>query len=145
MFTKSKCPSVAHWAFTVAPSCSISLLTSRMRCGLFLTVWTPSGVSVESMMKVGMERLYRTATLHAMLRSPTRALAALAAVAALPAAAQAATLQPIKPCYVSVTKEETEKVVVAGSGFTPHARVDISIDGNVRAAPIAGADGTLGP
>src|SRR5688572_5698028 len=53
MFTKSKCPSVAHWAFTVAPSCSTSLLTSRMRAGLFLTVWTPSGVSVESMMYVG--------------------------------------------------------------------------------------------
>ena len=48
--TKSKRPSVAHCALTVAPSCSISLLTSRMRCGLFLTVWTPSGVSVESMM-----------------------------------------------------------------------------------------------
>ena len=45
---KSKWPSVAHWALTVAPSCSTSLLTSRMRAGLFLTVWTPSGVSVEA-------------------------------------------------------------------------------------------------
>src|SRR5215207_2520829 len=50
---KSKCPSVADWALTVAPSCSTSLLTSRMRAGLFLAVWTPSGVSVESMMYVG--------------------------------------------------------------------------------------------
>src|SRR4051812_20361112 len=58
MFTKSKWPSVAHWALTLAPSCSISLLTSRMRAGLFLTVWTPSGVSVDSMMKVGMQRFY---------------------------------------------------------------------------------------
>src|SRR5919204_627139 len=63
MLTKSKWPSVAHWAFTVAPSCSISRLTSRMRAGLFLTVWTPSGVSVESMMKVGMARFYPIAVL----------------------------------------------------------------------------------
>ena len=52
--TKSKRPSTAHCALTVAPSCSISLLTSRMRCGLFLIVCMPSGVSVESMMYVGM-------------------------------------------------------------------------------------------
>ncbi len=51
---KSNSPSVAHCAFTDAPSCSISLLTSRMRCGLFFTVWTPSGVRRESMMYVGM-------------------------------------------------------------------------------------------
>src|SRR5881227_2523276 len=50
--TKSKCPSVAHCALTVAPSCSISRLTSLMREGLFLMVWTPSGVRVESMMYV---------------------------------------------------------------------------------------------
>ena len=48
--TKSNEPSVAHCALTSAPSCSTSRLTSRMRCGLFLTVWIPSGVSVESMM-----------------------------------------------------------------------------------------------
>jgi uncharacterized protein with GYD domain len=30
-FTKSYWPSTAHWAVTVTPSCSISLLTSRMR------------------------------------------------------------------------------------------------------------------
>jgi hypothetical protein len=50
MLTKSKWPSVAHCAFTVAPSCSTSEFTSRMRAGLFFTVWTPSGVSVDSMM-----------------------------------------------------------------------------------------------
>ena len=33
---KSNCPSVAHCAFTLAPSCSTSLLTSRMRCGIVL-------------------------------------------------------------------------------------------------------------
>src|SRR3954465_8297661 len=51
---KSKRPSVDHCCLTLAPSCSISLLTSRMRDGLFLTVWTPSGVRVVSMMYVGM-------------------------------------------------------------------------------------------
>src|SRR3954451_4617256 len=51
---KSKRPSVDHCCLTEAPSCSISLLTSRMRDGLFLTVWTPSGVRVVSMMYVGM-------------------------------------------------------------------------------------------
>src|SRR4051794_22245960 len=54
MFTKSKRPSVDHCALTLAPSCSTSELTSRMRCGLFFTVWTPSGVRVVSMMYVGM-------------------------------------------------------------------------------------------
>ena len=49
-FTKSKRPSVDHCAFTEAPSCSSSLLTSLMRCGLFLTVCTPSGDRVDSMM-----------------------------------------------------------------------------------------------
>src|SRR5256885_16379074 len=53
MFTKSKRPSVAHCPFTVAPSCSISLFTSRMRDGLFLIVWTPSGVRVLSRTNVG--------------------------------------------------------------------------------------------
>src|SRR4051794_34790756 len=63
---KSKWPSVAHCALTLAPSCSTSLLTSRMRAGLFLTVWTPSGVSVESMMYVG------TAFLPGWLGGPRR-------------------------------------------------------------------------
>ena len=36
--TKSNRPSVDHWALTLAPNCSSSLLTSRMRCGLFLIV-----------------------------------------------------------------------------------------------------------
>src|SRR5436305_14515726 len=53
---KSKRPRVDHCSLTEAPSCSISLLTSRMRDGLFLTVWTTSGVRVVSMMYVGMSR-----------------------------------------------------------------------------------------
>ena len=55
MLTKSKRPSVLHCALTRRrPSCSTSRLTSLMRCGLFLTVCTPSGVSVASMRYVGM-------------------------------------------------------------------------------------------
>src|ERR1700733_11212182 len=50
-------PSVAHWAMTLAPSCSTSRLTSRIRAGLFLIVCTPSGVSVVSMMYVGIYTL----------------------------------------------------------------------------------------
>src|SRR3954470_8077125 len=53
MFTKSYCPSTAHCAVTVAPSCSISLFTSRIRCGLLLRVCTPSGVRVLSITNVG--------------------------------------------------------------------------------------------
>src|SRR2546423_2544387 len=52
-FTKSYWPSTAHWAFTVAPSCSTSWLTSRMRAGLFFSVCTPSGVSVVSITYIG--------------------------------------------------------------------------------------------
>ena len=47
---KSYSPSSAHWALTVAPSCSTSWLTSLIREGLFLIVATPSGVRVVSMM-----------------------------------------------------------------------------------------------
>ena len=53
MFTKSKRPSTAHCAFTVTPSCSISLLTSRIRDGLLFRVCTPSGVRVLSITYVG--------------------------------------------------------------------------------------------
>src|SRR4051794_192526 len=53
MFTKSYRPRTAHWALTVAPSCSISLFTSRTRCGLLLRVCTPSGVRVLSITNVG--------------------------------------------------------------------------------------------
>src|SRR5437899_137990 len=51
--TKSYWPRVAHCAVTVAPSCSTSLLTSRIRLGLFFSVATPSEVNVVSRMYVG--------------------------------------------------------------------------------------------
>src|SRR5215208_2106319 len=55
MLTKSKRPRTAHCATTFAPSCSTSWFTSRIRDGLFLTVCTPSGVSVLSITYVGKE------------------------------------------------------------------------------------------
>src|ERR1700679_660671 len=56
---KSTWPSVAHCALTLAPSCSTSLFTSMIRCGLFLTVCTPSGVRVVSIRYVGIVGLLR--------------------------------------------------------------------------------------
>ncbi|HEX8103053.1 MAG TPA: hypothetical protein VF533_10590 [Solirubrobacteraceae bacterium] len=73
-------------------------------------------------------------------------LAAAAAPLLLPGAADAAVLTAIKPCYVSVpgTAPDTETIDLAGSGFTPNARVDIDIDGQrtVTGAPVDAA-GTL--
>src|SRR6201747_1660429 len=82
MLTKSKRPRTDHCCLTVAPSCSTSEFTSRMRCGLFLTVCTPSGVSVDSMMYVGMRSFYpirvfggaEPPTLHHRMRHGTAAL-----------------------------------------------------------------------
>src|SRR4051795_2496053 len=143
MLMKSKCPSVAHCALTVAPSCSTSLLTSRMRAGLFLTVWTPSGVSVESMMYVGTAflpgwlvdlgavlsdplGLMRCSGSLMMRVSPT--ILAAAAVLLLPQAAQAAVLQPIAACYRSVDEQTRETVPVRASGFTPGEHVNVYVD-----------------
>ena len=53
---------------------------------------------------------------------------------ALPGAASAATLAPVKPCYVSVTSATREAVDVAGAGFTPSSKVDVSVDGAVALA-----------
>ena len=50
MLTKSKWPSVAHCALTVGAELLDLLVDLADAGGLFLTVWTPSGVSVESMM-----------------------------------------------------------------------------------------------
>src|SRR5215213_4349645 len=148
---KSKCPSVAHWALTVAPSCSTSLLTSRMRAGLFLTVWTPSGVSVESMMYVGTglppwlaggarARCIRSFPPHAVFRSLMHLLRPIlgAAVAALlvPQAAQAAMISPLGACYRSVDAKKRENVPVHGEDFTPGQTVKVLIDGQVVAEGI---------
>src|SRR5687767_13490741 len=144
MLMKSKWPRVAHWAFTVAPSCSTSLLTSRIRAGLFLTVWTPSGVSVESMMYVGTAFLpgwlvdlgavlsdplgvMRCSGILMMRVSPT--ILAAGAALLVPHAAQAAYLAPIDPCYRSLDEQRRETVPVRASGFTPGEHVNVYVDG----------------
>src|SRR3954466_4975519 len=110
--TKSKRPRTDHWALTVAPSCSTSVLTSRMRCGLFLTVWTPSGVSVESMMNVGIAlllpdpRVRRGTTpnlLGPLLMRRTVVVLPLALLLA-PAAAHGAQVQTDRTCYLQTAK-----------------------------------------
>src|SRR5215211_8122232 len=58
---------------------------------------------------------------------------------------RAATLEPLKPCYVSVTAGTREGVDVAGSGFTPGAIVDIALDGAVQRTVAADAAGALPP
>jgi hypothetical protein len=77
------------------------------------------------------------------MRLPTIILAAVAALA-VPPAARAAVLQPLKPCYVSVDADTREPVTVAGSGFTPGALVDVTIDGQmVDSGVVAQPDGTI--
>jgi hypothetical protein len=75
---------------------------------------------------------------------------ALLAVFALPGAAHAATLVPLKPCYVSVTSQQggetritREDMSITGSGFTPNAPVDLSIDGRLDRTVPADAAGNL--
>src|SRR4051794_35908107 len=146
MFTKSKWPSVAHCALTVAPSCSTSLLTSRMRAGLFLTVWTPSGVRVESMMYVGMPRLYPILSALCGVPSRVRLLPVTALLVLALAAPASATpiMAPLHPCYASdgpaLTQRET--ISVLASGFTPAAHVDLYIDGQLQSSGRADISGS---
>jgi len=79
-------------------------------------------------------------------RRAARLAAALAvALLALPAGARAATLDPLKPCYVSVTPETREGIDVGGSGFGPGSTVDLSVDGAVHRTVQADAAGNLPP
>ena len=65
--------------------------------------------------------------------------ATLVAAVLLPATAHAATLNPLKPCYISVTQRTPgeapaitrEALDLGGSGFTPGALVDVSLDGTL--------------
>jgi hypothetical protein len=78
------------------------------------------------------------------VRRAARVLAVLALLlAALPAAARAATLAPLKGCYVSVSESDREAVDVVGSGFTPGAIVDVSLDGEVQRTVQADLAGNL--
>jgi hypothetical protein len=80
------------------------------------------------------------------MRKPVlAALAGAAALVATPAAAGAAALQPLKPCYVSVTPQEREPVQIAASGFSPGAPVQVLVDGAVaeKGNTFAGDDGSF--
>ena len=78
---------------------------------------------------------------------PRRLIAAAFVAAALgaPAAAHGAALAPLKPCYVSVSERERERIPVAGSGFTPETVVEILIDNRSVGGAVTDADGTFGP
>ena len=87
-------------------------------------------------------------------RITTRLLGGVLAVLALaPGTAQAAVLTPLRPCYVSVTQQipgerdriTRERLDLAGSGFTPHAMVDLSFDGKPDSTVQADAAGNLPP
>jgi hypothetical protein len=73
--------------------------------------------------------------------------AAVVALVVLPARAAAApVLWPLKPCYDAAedTDSGREQVLLAGTGFTPGARVDVAIDGsNVVSSVAIDADGNL--
>src|SRR3954471_15992354 len=129
---KSTCPRVAHCARTLAPSCSSSWLTSLMRCGLFLTVCTPSGDSFDSMMYVGMAAFRR------VQRVLTNLVVAWILLAVPCAAAQAATVQTNLPCYL-----ENRPVAVTGSGFAPGASFSVLRDGQTIAGGNVGSDGRI--
>lgn len=47
-------------------------------------------------------------------------------------AAEAATLEPLRPCYVSVDRDTRQTVAVRAWGFSPHAVVDLTVDGRTR-------------
>jgi hypothetical protein len=57
-------------------------------------------------------------------------------------------LDPLKLCYVTVKTGpktyEAESMMIGGSGFTPGAVIDVTIDGELAASGVpAGADGSL--
>jgi hypothetical protein len=76
---------------------------------------------------------------------PARLTGALVALAALgaPGAAAAATLDPLKPCYVSVDPETRENVEIRAAGFSPFSYVDVAIDGVTVQTAQADVDGAL--
>jgi hypothetical protein len=85
-------------------------------------------------------------------RSAAPALGAVVlALLAAPGLAEAAALDPLKPCYVSVTSRadgktliEREKVDVSGTGYTPGALVDVTVEGKVvRSGVTTDAAGNL--
>lgn len=68
---------------------------------------------------------------------------AAAAAAAMPASAQAApALTPLKPCYVSVSRDKRQVLDALATGFTPHSAVDVTVGGRTSEA-VANAVGTV--
>src|SRR6478609_5523804 len=66
-----------------------------------------------------------------------------AAVAAPPAAAAPALRNALKPCYVSVDRFVREPVALDATGFTPGAKVQVSVDGALQATPTADVNGEI--
>ena len=65
------------------------------------------------------------------------------AVAAVPAAAAPTLRNALKPCYVSVDRFVREPVALDAIGFTPGAKVRVSVDGALQGTPTADANGEL--
>jgi hypothetical protein len=73
------------------------------------------------------------------------ALAGAILAMALPATATAADLEPLKRCYVSVTPEIREPLLLDGEGFTPNAFLEMRVDGDLVSTEQADPLGYLGP
>ena len=91
-------------------------------------------------------------TSRMILRRAACLAGALVVLGVAPAAGQAAALNPLKPCYVSVTqrtsgapKVVTEQIDLGGSGFTPGALVDVILDGKLDRTLQADTAGNLPP
>jgi hypothetical protein len=65
------------------------------------------------------------------------------AVMAAPAAAAPRLRNTLKPCYVSVDRFVREPVAVDADGFTPGAKVRVTVDGVLAAAPTADSNGEI--
>src|SRR5690349_19626670 len=65
------------------------------------------------------------------------------AVVAAPAAAAPRLRNTLKPCYVSVDRFAREPVAVDADGFTPGAKVQVSVDGVPAATATADANGEI--
>lgn len=74
----------------------------------------------------------------------TAALAVLATGGPASAAA-AAELEPLKDCYVSAgaAEDQRERIRLRGTGFTPMAPVDVSVDGTIVASGVADTVGDV--
>ena len=71
----------------------------------------------------------------------TRAsILAAATAVVVPATAQAApALSPLKPCYVSVSRDKRQVLDAVAIGFTPNAEVDVTVGGRTHKAVANGA------